>query len=184
MMDALELLLNRRSASRLTAPAPTGLALDHIIHAGMRAPDHGALQPWRFVIIENDGLERFSELLQKTVQHGDVYDVELKKAKDAPFRAPLIITVIAHVTENSKVPNWEQVVSAACAVQAMQMAALAQGFNGIWRTGSWTHHPVVRQGFACREQDEIVGFLYIGTPSLTSSTKVTPPDHRTFVRYF
>ncbi len=47
-MDALELLLNRRSASRLTAPAPAGEVLDHIIHAGMRAPDmvpcsHGAL---------------------------------------------------------------------------------------------------------------------------------------------
>lgn len=48
-MDALELLLNRRSASRLTAPAPTGDALNNIIHAGMRAPDHGAMQPWRFL---------------------------------------------------------------------------------------------------------------------------------------
>ena len=37
-MDALELLLNRRSASRLAAPAPAGEALDHIIHAGMRCP--------------------------------------------------------------------------------------------------------------------------------------------------
>lgn len=92
--------------------------------------------------------------------------------------------MIAHITENGKVPNWEQVVSAGCAVQAMQMAALAQGFNGIWRTGSWTHHPVVRQGFACREQDEIVGFLYLGTPLLKSSTKVTPPDYSTFVRHF
>lgn len=150
-MDALELLLNRRSASRLTAPAPAGEVLDHIIHAGMRAPDHGALQPWRFVLIENEGLVRFSQLLQKAVQQDGADETVLEKAKQAPFRAPLIITVIAHVTENAKVPNWEQVVSAGCAVQAMQMAALAQGFNGIWRTGSWTHHPVVRQGFACRE---------------------------------
>lgn len=145
-MDALELLLNRRSASRLTAPAPAGEVLDHIIHAGMRAPDHGALQPWRFVLIENEGLVRFSQLLQKAVQQDGADETVLEKAKQAPFRAPLIITVIAHVTENAKVPNWEQVVSAGCAVQAMQMAALAQGFNGIWRTGSWTHHPVVRQG--------------------------------------
>lgn len=183
-MDALELLLNRRSASRLTAPAPAGEVLDHIIHAGMRAPDHGALQPWRFVLIENEGLVRFSQLLQKAVQQDGADETVLEKAKQAPFRAPLIITVIAHVTENAKVPNWEQVVSAGCAVQAMQMAALAQGFNGIWRTGSWTHHPVVRQGFACREQDEIVGFLYLGTPQLKSVTKIMPPDHSAFVRYF
>ncbi|HGH0374641.1 TPA: NAD(P)H nitroreductase [Yersinia enterocolitica] len=183
-MDALELLLNRRSASRLAAPAPAGEALDHIIHAGMRAPDHGTLQPWRFVLIQDEGLERFSQLLQDAVKHDGSDETVLEKAKQAPFRAPLIITVIAHVTENPKVPNWEQVVSAGCAVQAMQMAALAQGFNGIWRTGSWTHHPVVRDGFACREQDEIVGFLYLGTPQLKSAIKVTPPDYSTFVRYF
>ncbi|WP_016609005.1 NAD(P)H nitroreductase, partial [Yersinia pestis] len=114
-MDALELLLNRRSASRLTAPAPAGEVLDHIIHAGMRAPDHGALQPWRFVLIENEGLVRFSQLLQKAVQQDGADETVLEKAKQAPFRAPLIITVIAHVTENAKVPNWEQVVSAGCA---------------------------------------------------------------------
>ncbi|AJI95142.1 nitroreductase family protein [Yersinia ruckeri] len=183
-MDALDLLLNRRSASRLVAPAPTGSALKNIIHAGLRAPDHGALQPWRFVLIENEGLERFSELLQKAVRHDGSDETVLEKAKMAPFRAPLIITVIAHVTENPKVPNWEQIVSAGCAVQAMQMAALAQGFNGIWRTGSWTHHPIIREGFACREQDEIVGFLYLGTPQLKGSGKVTPPDIDIFVSHF
>ncbi len=45
------------------------------------------------------------------------------------------------------------------AVMAMQMAALAQGFNGIWRSGALTESPIVREGFACREQDKIVGFL-------------------------
>jgi nitroreductase len=55
-MDALELLVNRRSASRLAEPAPTGEQLDNIIRAGMRAPDHGTLQPWQFFIIEGEGL--------------------------------------------------------------------------------------------------------------------------------
>lgn len=39
-MDALELLINRRSASRLAEPAPTGEQLQNILRAGMRAPDH------------------------------------------------------------------------------------------------------------------------------------------------
>lgn len=42
-MDALELLLNRRSASRLTEPGPAGEKLYLLLRAGMRAPDHGAL---------------------------------------------------------------------------------------------------------------------------------------------
>lgn len=108
----------------------------NIINAGLRAPDHGALQPWRFVMIENQGSERFSQLLQAAAKQDQLDEAAIEKATKAPFRAPLIITVIAHCTEETKVPRWEQVVSAGCAVQAMQMAALAQGFNGIWRTGT------------------------------------------------
>ncbi|UJR61884.1 NAD(P)H nitroreductase [Dickeya zeae] len=183
-MDALELLLNRRSASRLAAPAPTGEVLDNILRAGLRAPDHGALQPWRFSIIQDDGLSRFSELLVRAALQDKQDEAAIEKARQAPFRAPMIITVVAHCVDNPKVPHWEQVVSAGCAVQAMQMAALAQGFNGIWRSGVWTHHPLVRDAFGCRASDEIVGFLYLGTPQLKASAAVASVDSTKFVSYF
>ncbi len=183
-MDALDLLLNRRSASRLAAPAPSGKVLQNIINAGMRAPDHGALQPWRFVIVENDGLIRFSNLLRSAAEKDKLDEKAIEKATQAPLRAPQIITIIANVKESAKVPDWEQVVSAGCAVQAMQMAALAQGFNGIWRTGAWTEHAAVRKAFGCGERDKIVGFLYLGTPQLKSTTQVIPTDSTPFVSYF
>ncbi len=69
-------------------------------------------------------------------------------------------------------------MSAGCAVMAMQMAALAQGFNGIWRSGALTESPVVRAGFECREQDKIVGFLYLGTPQLKSLNHHCPAGYR------
>lgn len=183
-MQALDLVVNRRSASRLSEPAPTGEALENIIRAGMRAPDHGTLQPWRFIIVENEGRERFSTLLENTARKDGMEEKAIEKAKQAPFRAPMIITVVAHCEEHHKVPRWEQVVSAGCAVMAMQMAAVAQGFNGIWRSGAWTEHQAVREAFHCRPQDAIVGFLYLGTPQLKSSTTVLPPDTTPFVSYF
>ncbi|MTD25727.1 NAD(P)H nitroreductase [Erwinia sorbitola] len=183
-MDALELLVNRRSASRLTAPAPAGEVLENILHAGMRAPDHGTLQPWRFTIIENEGRDRFSALLEKASRDAQLDEKAIEKAKQAPYRAPMIITVVAHCEEHPKVPRWEQLVSAGCAVMAMQMAAAAQGFNGIWRSGAWTEDEAVRQAFHCRPQDAIVGFLYLGTPQLKSSTTILPPDSAPFVSYF
>ncbi|GAA0472205.1 MULTISPECIES: NAD(P)H nitroreductase [Tatumella] len=182
-MDALELLLQRRSAARLAEPAPQGEALDTILQAGLRAPDHGGLKPWRFVLIEQQGLERFSQLLSAAAVQDGLDDKGQEKARNAPFRAPLIITVIAHCEEHPKVPQWEQVVSAGCAVMAMQMAAQAQGFNGIWRSGAWTEHQIVREGFGCRPQDQIVGFLYLGTPQL-KAPPVAPEDTGAFVSYF
>lgn len=64
-MDALELLVNRRSASRTAEPAPVGEQLENILRAGMRAPDHGTLQPWHFFVIEGEGRGRFSQLLEQ-----------------------------------------------------------------------------------------------------------------------
>lgn len=117
-----------------SARAAVGEIRQNIINAGLRAPDHGNLQLWRFVIVENQGLEHFSQLLQIASKQAKIDEIAIKKAAKASFRAPLIIAVIAHCTKETKVPHWEQVVSAGCAVQALKMAALAQGFNGIWRT--------------------------------------------------
>ncbi|KFC82351.1 NAD(P)H nitroreductase [Buttiauxella agrestis] len=183
-MDALELLLNRRSASRLVEPAPAGDVLDNIIRAGMRAPDHGTLQPWRFTVIEGEGRERFSKVMEQAAIAEEQDEKGIEKARTAPFRAPMIIAVVAHCDDNHKVPVWEQVVSAGCAVMAMQMAAVAQGYNGIWRTGIWTESEAVRDALKCREQDEVVGFLYLGTPQLKASTTVSVPDIAPFVHRF
>lgn len=102
-MDALELLINRRSASRLAEPAPTGEQLQNILRAGMRAPDHKSMQPWHFFVIEGEGRERFSALLEQGAIAAGSDDKAIDKARNAPFRAPLIITVVAKCEENHKV---------------------------------------------------------------------------------
>src|SRR5678816_3617391 len=50
-MDALELLLGRNSAVKLQDPGPVDHALDVIFRSALRAPDHGRLRPWRFIVI-------------------------------------------------------------------------------------------------------------------------------------
>ncbi len=198
-MDALELLINRRSASRLAEPAPTGEQLQNILRAGMRAPDHKSMQPWHFFVIEGEGRERFSAVLEQGAIAAGSDNKAIDKARNAPFRAPLIITVVAKCEENHKVPRWEQEMSAGCAVMAMQSwrckwqqlpscpgvwRHLAQWCGGIWRSGALTESPVVREAFGCREQDKIVGFLYLGTPQLKASTSINVPDPTPFVTYF
>ncbi len=182
-MDALDLLIQRRSIAKLISPAPADKVLENIIQAGLRAPDHGGLTPWRFVIIENEGLQKFSTLLKNTaaIDGADTFSIE--RAKQLPFRAPMIITVIAKTKQHIKVPVSEQYLSAGCAVYAMQMAAVAQGFQGIWRTGNWAYHDKIREAFGAEGEDEIVGFLYLGTPDCEPAA---PPLRLTekFVSYW
>ena len=125
-MDALELLVNRRSAARLAEPAPAGEQLDNILRAGMRAPDHGTLQPWHFFIIEGDGRDRFSALLEKGAVAAGQDEKAIEKARNAPFRAPMIIAVVAKCQSQHKVPVWEQEMSAGCAVMALSLIHISE----------------------------------------------------------
>lgn len=181
-MDALDLLLNRRSIAKLSSPAPEGHVLENIIRAGLRAPDHAGLTPWRFVISQGEGLNKLSDILVSAAKAESSEEAVIEKLKNAPFRAPMVITVIAKVTEHEKVPALEQYLSAGCAVQAMQMAAVAQGFQGFWRSGKWMFHQGVHQAFGLEGDDEIVGFLYLGTPACTPM-KVPERDLSKFVEY-
>lgn len=181
-MDALDLLLNRRSIAKLSAPAPEGQALENIIRAGLRAPDHAGLTPWRFVISQGEGLAKLSDILVKAAVAENSEQAVVDKVKNAPFRAPMVITVVAKVTPHDKVPALEQYLSAGCAVQAMQMAAVAQGFQAFWRSGKWMFHEDVHQAFGLEGEDQIVGFLYLGTPGCTPM-KVPERDLSKFVEY-
>lgn len=181
-MQALDLLLNRRSVAKLVEPAPQGKALENIIQAGLRAPDHGCLTPWRFVIAQGEGLEKLATILSDAAKAENEDAAVIEKLANAPFRAPMVITVISKVKDHPKVPAFEQHLSAGCAVQAMQMAAIAQGFQGFWRSGHWMFHPQVHQAFGLEGEDQIVGFLYLGTPGVEP---MSPPcrDLAQFVDY-
>ncbi|MET1219485.1 MAG: NAD(P)H nitroreductase [Glaciecola sp.] len=172
-MEALQLLLNRSSQPKLTAPAPAEEALENIKQAALRAPDHGNLKPWRFIVCEGKGLKRLGEIFEGAAIAEGRDEAMIQKAPQLPMRAPMVIVAIAHYTEHPKVPPIEQVSSTACAVHAMQMAAVAQGFQGIWRTGFLAESSFVKEALSCKDEDEIVGFLYLGTSTLKPMPK--PP---------
>lgn len=162
-MQALDLLLTRGSQPRLQAPAPEGQALENIKQAALRAPDHACLSPWKFVVCQNEGLTRLGDVFRESALGANKSEKDIERAPQLPFRAPMVIVAISKFIEHEKVPWVEQVASTSCAVSAMQMAAVAQGFGGVWRTGSFARDPIVKKAFNLCEQDEIVGFLYVGS---------------------
>ena len=54
----------RSSAVRLVEPGPGRAELRRILAAGVRAPDHGRLQPWRFRVLEGDARRGLGEALE------------------------------------------------------------------------------------------------------------------------
>lgn len=62
-MDALTLLTTRKSNKKLTTPAPNAEQLERIFEAAMRAPDHGKLHPYHFIVMKNESLNKLETLL-------------------------------------------------------------------------------------------------------------------------
>lgn len=164
-MDAMTLLNHRNSEPKLSKPGPDREALLQILGAAARAPDHGRLRPWRFLLIEGKARYRLGELFVSALRarKSDVSPEEIKKTEEAPLRAPIVIAVIAHLQEHPKVPKIEQLLSAGCAAHGILLAAQALGFGAIWRTGDNCYDANVKSGLGLNTEEEIVGYMYVGS---------------------
>ena len=165
-MDALTALLSRSSASRLVEPAPLGEARERIFRAALRAPDHGHLRPWRFLVVEGEGRARLGAALARAMQRHapDTAPQALDRLRANPLRAPLLVVLVAHLGAHPKVPEIEQLHSLACAAGYMLLAAHAEGFGAIWRTGEISYTAERRAELGLAENERVLGFLYLGTP--------------------
>jgi len=165
MTDILRFLQNRNSAPKLTDPAPSATQMQEIFRAALRAPDHAWLHPWRFITIAGERRKAFGELLEQCllVRQPDADESARAKARNSPLRAPLLVVVVARLSEHPKVPAIEQRLSAGCAAQVILLASEASGYAGIWRTGDAAFDRCVMHGLGLEADEEIVGFLYIGT---------------------
>ncbi len=164
-MDAIDLLLTRDSALKLEAPGPSAEDLDRMFASAVRAPDHGRLRPWRFVVIESDRRAAFGALMAESLLRRDPAATAeaLQREHGKAMRAPTIVVVAAHVHKGHRIPEIEQIAAASAATQTIMLAAPAMGYGAMWKTGEPAYDPAVKTALGLDEADEIIGFLYIGT---------------------
>ena len=178
MNTLLNTLHTRHSipASLLEEPAPNEQQLNDILRCAITAPDHAKLRPWRFIVIKNDARYALANVFTNAakIREPTISEQQLTRLKEKPLRSPLIVVIVATLTTNHpKVPEIEQVLSAGAAVQLIQLGATALGFGSIWLTGNNAFDENVKKSLEVEEKDQIVGFLYMGTPP-----KEVPIRHR------
>jgi nitroreductase len=166
--SALSLLETRRSGRPrdLVAPGPSPDELERILTIAMRAPDHGKLSPWRFVIVAPEQRQQLAELLERALPEHDpqATSAHYEKARHFAHQAPVMITVISSPIQGHKIPVWEQQLSCGAVAMNLLHAANALGYVGGWITGWQAYSPRVTRSF-CKEGERIAGFIFIGTPA-------------------
>jgi nitroreductase len=178
-MDAIEALMNRNSvpARLLQEPAPKGRELEEILETAMRAPDHAALRPWRFLVIQGEARNRLGDVMAEAMARCDITasPERLKSQREKPLRSPLIVAIYAEVTENHpKAPEIEQIITVGAAAQNIVTAAHAKGYGCIMLTGPAAHDEYVKAALGLEKKDQIICFLYLGTPVEQPRAKARP----------
>jgi nitroreductase len=177
--ETLELLARRRStvAKAMTGPGPTAEQLDTLLKIGARTPDHGKLFPWRFMVFEGEARARFGDILEARLRELDPDGPEERYAleRNRFNRAPVVIAVISDVTENHKIPEWEQVLSAGAVCQTLLIGASALGFAAQWLTEWYAYDRVVKTALGLAPGERVAGFIYVGTARENPSERPRKP---------
>ncbi len=188
MLSALE---ERRSVPLpwLAHPAPTRSEVERILSIAARVPDHGTLEPWRFIVVEDqaksDLASRLSERYAAENASSDGAQIERARnsIKETLEKSPLVIVVVSRPDPASRIPEWEQVLSAGAVCMNLLLAARASGFGAIWLTGWAAYSPAASRVLGAQEGEKIAGILHIGTPTTVPSDR-RRPDMERIVTYW
>ena len=164
----LSLLQTRRSGKPrdLAAPGPNDAELRQILEVALRTPDHGKLAPWRFVIVPQDKRGALADLLERAyrAEKPDAGRLEIESMHQFAHQAPTLVVALSSPVPGSKIPVWEQQLSAGAAIMNLLHATHALGYAGGWLTGWPSFNDDVRNAFG-RDGEAIAGFVFIGTPA-------------------
>jgi nitroreductase len=185
--DALDLLLSRRSGSAkaMTGPGPTPEQIQTLLTAAARAPDHGKLFPWRFILFEGEARRRMGEVLAQSLLETEPQTApeRLDQERHRFLRAPVVVAVVSRVREAIPIPEWEQILSAGAVCQTLLIAAHAMGFVANWLTEWCAFHPGVKERLGLKPGERIAGFVYIGTSAVVLEERVRPDMRKIVARF-
>ncbi len=170
----LDFLARRRSASavNLADPGPTDPELKALLTLAARAPDHGKLAPWRFVVLRGDAKIAFVHALEAIAATRP--DAAKAQAKLAKMRAPpLTVAVISHPVQ-SEIPEWEQQLSAGAVCTLLIVAAQAMGFGANWITDWYAYDEDAARLLGVGEGERVAGFVHLGVNTDAPMERVRP----------
>ncbi|MDJ1006810.1 MAG: nitroreductase [Paracoccaceae bacterium] len=170
---AFDFLKTRRSrpAKTLGLPVPDRAALADLLTVAARTPDHGKLEPWRFIVLEQAACERLALAVEA---RGAALGLEAEKIEKMARQfgtAHLAVAVVSAPKPSEKIPPIEQVLSAGAVCLALLNACLASGWGANWLSG-WASHDAtfLRDNLGLADGETIAGFIHIGTET------VAPPE--------
>ncbi|WP_299771735.1 nitroreductase family protein [uncultured Tateyamaria sp.] len=174
---ALDFLLTRRSrpAKTLREPVPDRATLEQLLTAAARTPDHGKLEPWRFIVLGKAAMPRLAETAEKRGRALGLDPDQITKGRSQFDQGHLAVTVIEVTRSVEKIPALEMTYSAGAVCLSLLNAALAAGWGANWLSG-WPSHDrgFMADALHLSDNERIAGFVHIGTETSAPPERPRP----------
>jgi nitroreductase len=146
------------------------------------APDHGKSDPWRFTVFTGEGLKKFADFqseLYKKEAGGNFKEATYTKLQQNPLKASHIVAIGMKRTTTKNIPEIEDIIAVACAVENIYLSVNAYGLGGYLTTGGVTYKESAKSFFGLGAEDKLLGFFYIGHVGIPSTgAKRVPLEER------
>lgn len=174
----LNFLKTRKSASAkaMGGPGPSAAQLQDILSIAVRVPDHGKLNPWRFVVFEGMAREQVGEKFAArfAALHPDYPADNVAFQKGLFARAPIVVAVVSTAAVHVKIPVWEQQISAAAVCFNLVLAAQAHGFDAQWQSDWVAYDDGAKAAMGITAEEKVAGIIYIGTSTVALEDRPRP----------
>jgi nitroreductase len=173
------------SAKAMGGPGPSPSQISEILHIAVRVPDHGKLNPWRFVLFEGAARAGIGDAFAARwkVLHPDHGEDSLDFQRGLFMRAPVVIAVVSTAAPHGKIPEWEQLLSSAAVCYNAVLAATALGFDAQWQTDWVAYDAEANAAMGLTGSERIAGFVYIGTTTLPLEDRPRPDPQALLTRW-
>jgi nitroreductase len=163
----IDFMLARGSAPihELKEPGPSDDEIALMLRVATRVPDHGRMEPWRFILYRGKARAEIGDALAELVDQVEGPQPEGRKQKERErfSRAPLVIGVVSSPKPNAKIPQWEMFLSGAAAAMSLLIAANGLGYGANWITNWYADVPEGRRVLGLAPHERVIGFVHIGS---------------------
>jgi nitroreductase len=165
----------------MTEQKPTQEQIECILEAGTHAPNHHKVEPWRFYVLAGKARNEMGSIMEASLRERmpdsstSVSQAQLKKEREKPLRAPVVLVVAARHAEEPGVVEIENVEAVAAAVENMLLTAEDMGLAAMWRTGDSAYDPKLKKWLNLATEDHIIAFVYLGYAAITSTERRPTP---------
>ena len=138
--------------------------LKKILAAGIRVPDHGALNPWKIKVIQGKKLEQIDKeiiLNEFKKENPNANEIQLETESKRLQRASIVLAVLSTPVDHPKIPEWEMILSSGAVCMNLLSCAQSLGYAAQWLTEWYAYNNKILEYLSARKDiDKISGFIY------------------------